>query len=358
MDVDPESRGAGLGPDPDTVGEVLVMRPGGLAEMVRAVPALRHLRATYPSARVTVLARAEAVDLIGGCPYVDSCLELERAAEVLLARFDVAISFATPEIARPNVRRRPSALLGRFPALADINAGTRAAYREQSHASEHVVHPVWPVRLGDAARMLRLVWLLGGANADPTLSLWPTLADRNSAAQLVAGVERPIALVHPFAHGAPRRWPMERYAVVCDALDRLGMQPVVIGVEEDRPALEVLRRATSSLIVDLAGLASVGVLAGLMERASLFVGNDSGPAALAAALDLHSIVVAPATAVEQSGTAGRVSHVTVGGRDADGSLPGGLDLADAVDVPLEPVLACVSVAAHQAVLRWQAARVA
>src|SRR4051812_2079978 len=74
MDAAFDTRESGLGADPSTVLEVLVVRPGGLGEMVKAVPALRHLRTVYPAARITVMASRPALELVRACPYVDRCI--------------------------------------------------------------------------------------------------------------------------------------------------------------------------------------------------------------------------------------------------------------------------------------------
>lgn len=335
---------AGLGPDPALVREVLAIRPGGLAAVVHAVPALRHLRATYPDARISVAAAAPARELLQACPYVDRILDLARPSEALIERFDIAVSFAAPEERSLDVR--------------DVNAGFRAAWRRHGEASRGGIQPDWPMRLSDRTRMLRLAWLLGGASSDAGLGLWPRLVDRNGAARLVADVQRPLALVHVGAGQRARRWPAERWSRVIDLVDAVGLAPVVVGTRRDTAATDTAVIEARSAPLVLVGQTGVGELAGLLERAALFVGGDSGPAALAGALGVRSVVVAPGSPLEHVARPGIVDLVGAGPCERCGELACGHPPPPAHSVPLEPVLAGVTLAAATAVARWRAQQIA
>lgn len=330
---------AGHGPDAAAVREVLAVRPGGLAEVVRAVPALRHLRDTYPIARVSVVAAAPAKELLDACPFVDRTVLLERPSEALLERFDVAISFSHPE---------DQAL-----AIDAVEAGTRIAWRATASQGDGPNRPVWPQRLDGASRMLRLAWLLGGAlQADGSIGLWASLADRNGAASLVSGVQRPIALVHVGSSDARRRWPTDRWGRVIDAVDAAGLEPILVGTDADRAWVDEVEDAATHPARSLVGDTTVGQLVGLLERAALFVGSDSGPAALAGALGVRSVIVGPASAFEHQPRPGVIDLVGVPGAGpaSDGAL--------AAEVPLEVVLGRVDLAAATARRRWERSRLA
>jgi ADP-heptose:LPS heptosyltransferase len=91
------------------------------------------------------------------------------------------------------------------------------------------------------------------------------------------------ALLHPFASGPAKTWPAERFVAVANALAAQNIQPVFLGAASDefKPFAEhhCLRGATLEQIKNqLAG-------------ASLFIGNDSGPAHMAAAFGLPVTVI-------------------------------------------------------------------
>ena len=344
---DDHAAGAGLGPEPVVVRSLLAIRPGGVGDAVRAVPALRHLRDTYPDAVVSVAAHAPGRELLEACPYVDRVVDLAKPSEALLERFDVAMSWADPAQGRVEL------------AVDDVDASFRASWRSVGEGERRAIHPTWPERLDDTSRMLRLSWLLGGAlDADASLGLWPSLADRNGAARLVSSVRRPIALIHAGARSAARRWPAEQWAAVVDQLHDAGMDPVLVGTRSDRAATRQLVEASRHQPLDLVGRTSIGELAGLLERAALFVGGDSGPAAMAGALGVRSVIVGPASAFEHVARPGQVDLVDAGACGRCGEHACSHPSAPARHVPLDRVLARVELAAATALQRWRRSHLA
>ncbi|MCW2920386.1 MAG: glycosyl transferase, family 9 [Thermoleophilia bacterium] len=344
---DAHSPETGLGPHPTAVRSLLAIRPGGVGDAVRAVPALRHLRETYPHALITVAAHAPGRELLEACPYVDRVIDLARPNEALVERFDVALSWADPT--------QPVAEL----VVDDVNARFRASWRRLGDGDRGSIHPSWPERLDDTTRMLRLSWLLGGSlDADASLGLWPSLADRNGAARLVAHAQRPVALVHAGAGSPQRRWPAEHWAHVVDLLHDSGLDTVLIGTRADRMITkQVLARATHAP-ASVVGRTSIGELAGLLERSTIFVGGDSGPAAMAGALGVRSVVVGPASAFEHVARQGQVDLVDTGACMTCGERACQHPSPPAAEVPLDRVLARVELAAATAMQRWRRSRLA
>lgn len=335
---------SGLGPDPASVRSLLAIRQGGVADVVRAVPALRHLRGTYPSARISVAAPATARELLEACPWVDRVLDVARPSEALLERFDVAISWARPGSTGLDVEA--------------VDARFRASWRAAGEAERRAIHPAWPERLDDATRMLRLAWLLGGDVQDSgTVGLWPSLADRNGAARLVAEADRPIALLHVGSGRSERRWQPAGWAAVVDLLDDAGLEPVIVGTARDRlvtaEALADVRHAPLNLV----DRTSVGELCGLLERAALFVGTDSGPAAMAGALGVRSVIVGPGSPFEHESRPGEVDLVDAGpcGDCGERACP---HARAAAEVPLDRALGRVELAAVTALARWRRTHIA
>ena len=94
----------------------------------------------------------------------------------------------------------------------------------------------------------------------------------------------PYAVFHPIAAAEYKTWPAERFVEVAEHVSRCrGLRPVFIGSAQD----------------DLAPFKEFQIIAGaplsqiksLISQASLFVGNDSGPAHIAAAFDVPLVVL-------------------------------------------------------------------
>ncbi len=90
------------------------------------------------------------------------------------------------------------------------------------------------------------------------------------------------AVLHPFASAPEKRWPAERFAEVARYLKLSNIEPVFLaGPGDDATPFKdhkVLKGTLSEV-------------KGLLSNAALFIGNDSGPAHMAAAFGVPSIVL-------------------------------------------------------------------
>jgi heptosyltransferase-3 len=94
---------------------------------------------------------------------------------------------------------------------------------------------------------------------------------------------RPYAVIHPFASDPAKTWPAERFLELAGHLrEHAEMDPIFIGSPSDNLAAFHPFR-TSAL--------PLSETKSLLAGASLFVGNDSGPAHMAAAFGLPVIVL-------------------------------------------------------------------
>lgn len=92
------------------------------------------------------------------------------------------------------------------------------------------------------------------------------------------------AIVHPFASRLDKAWPAERFVAVCQSLASRGLTPVVLaGPGDDTSPFD--RVAT---VVRSAPLAEVK---SWISGAAIFVGNDSGPAHIAAAFGVPVVAI-------------------------------------------------------------------
>ena len=105
-------------------------------------------------------------------------------------------------------------------------------------------------------------------------------ADRRSGA-------KPYAVIHPIASSPNKTWSADRFLAVAAKLE---IEPVFIGgPEDDLSAFDAYRT--------LAG-APLAEIKDLLANATLFLGNDSGPAHMAAAFGLPVVVIFGASNVD------------------------------------------------------------
>jgi ADP-heptose:LPS heptosyltransferase len=93
----------------------------------------------------------------------------------------------------------------------------------------------------------------------------------------------PFVAIHPFAKLHYKEWEISRYLELADLIEKRLSIPVLFISEVNRPEIGEKHRLVSGL--------SIKALAYLLERAVLFVGNNSGPMHLAAAMGTATVVI-------------------------------------------------------------------
>ena len=126
-----------------------------------------------------------------------------------------------------------------------------------------------------AEHLASAIFFLGAPNSEiPRARLFAKPAAR----------PRPYAVLHPMASAPDKIWPHSNFLAVADHIERsLGLEPIFIAGPGEN--LDAFQRYTS-----IAG-ASLEEIKSLLAGATLFVGNDSGPAHMAAALGLPVVVL-------------------------------------------------------------------
>ena len=101
---------------------------------------------------------------------------------------------------------------------------------------------------------------------------------------------------------------MERLALVAGELARTAARLAVVGTAADQPLADRLLASLDGEAADLTGRLGLGGLAGLLERATLLVGNDSGPRHLAAAVGTATVAVYSCASLGSYGPLYRARH--------------------------------------------------
>lgn len=290
----------------------IIFRLDSLGDVVMTTPMFRALKQAHPKSRCTVVVQGCYKSLLVTNPNVDEILTLPKlelewlprrvkrlVAALLLYRrqlrnrhFDFAVSprwdvdehLATFLCVLTSAGKRVGYSCSSSQAKRRINRGFDAAF--------DICLPAGQVR-HEVRRNLAVAEVLGAATDDDELEVFITDRDRRKAGKLLANISAGAQAV-ALGIGAQtfgRRWPLSLYAKTVNRLIGVrNIQPVIIcAAAELGDALELdtlLRR--SAIIISGARLREV---CAVLERCSLFIGNDSGCAHLAAAMDCRSVVI-------------------------------------------------------------------
>jgi heptosyltransferase-3 len=122
----------------------------------------------------------------------------------------------------------------------------------------------------------------------PTLTATP--ADQARVEHLLdAAKHGSYAVIHPGARVPNRRWPARNFVAVIEHLSKRGLAAVIVGDTSERALADEITRACT--VVDLVGRLSLGELTAVIERSSLYIGNNTGPIHIAAAVGARIVAI-------------------------------------------------------------------
>jgi ADP-heptose:LPS heptosyltransferase len=245
-------------------GRVAVIRLRSLGDCVLTTPALAILKRFRPDLRVSVMVEDRFRALFEGNPDIDDILP--------------------PEVSRLR-RPRPHLCL-------NLHGGTRSAWMTAGSGARYRAgfghfrgQIVYNVRIPPAQKILRVDRKVHTAEhlASAMFYLGAPIAEIPRARLVAAARPGPCAVIHPVAATTAKTWRVEGFLEVARYLKASGSDVIFIGGPADD--LSPFRAFRT-----LAG-APLAEIKSLLASASVFVGNDSGPAHMAAAFGIPSVVL-------------------------------------------------------------------
>ena len=102
--------------------------------------------------------------------------------------------------------------------------------------------------------------------------------------------KEPLVAIHPGSPVALKRWRPERYAKLADWLVAQKRAKIIfVGVDAEMPIIAEIQALMREKSFNIAGKTSLTQLASILQLCQLFIGNDSGPMHLAAAVGIRTI---------------------------------------------------------------------
>jgi heptosyltransferase-1 len=310
------------------VDRLLIVRLGAMGDVIHTLPAAAALRAAFPEATLGWLIEERWAELLctlstprsgqrspqrplvdrlhtvntrqwRGAPFSVATWERMAASlsDLRAARYETAIDF------QGAVR---SSLLARWSGTPVIfgsaqpreNLATMFYTRQVITRGQHIVEQNMSLAESVAQRKLEI------SKAElPVDDAVEQQCDRRLQA------ERPqdFVLLNPGAGWGAKQWPVERYGEVARQLTENGLKPLV----NFGPGEATLARAVKTASGDAAEIfsGSLTQLIALTRRARLFIGGDTGPMHLAAALGVPVVGIFGPTDPARNGPFGTRSIV-------------------------------------------------
>jgi ADP-heptose:LPS heptosyltransferase len=287
--------------------QILLVRLRLIGDVVFTTPAVGALRRKFPSAHITYLVEAPAEPVVRHHPGIDEIIVLDRPRGIARLQYDIAFA--------RRLRRR------RLDLVIDFHGGTRSGFLTwATGAPQRVGYDLpgrgwcyttrvpWTRSLVPPRHSVLNQWaLLEPLGIEPpdrardavTMPLDPDAVRRVDDRLLAAGVDRSARLIvlHVSAGNPFRRWPAASFASAAATLasEDPARRIIITSGPSEHAAAEAVAaearqlagdpstslRASASQIVRT-GEFDLAELRALVDRASLYIGGDSGPLHIAA----------------------------------------------------------------------------
>ncbi|MGB7069339.1 MAG: glycosyltransferase family 9 protein [Pyrinomonadaceae bacterium] len=277
--------------DWQSVKRVLVIRLRSIGDTVLATPSLIALRRFLPDAEIDILLEDWVAPLLDGIDAASKVISIPtgtraRAAAAWRIRqnnYDVAINFH-------------GGTTGTFFTVAS-GAKHRVGYTEYQYSFlyNHLLTSAadfWRQKSTHSAeQQLALLGFVGVPVEDrPKSKLDVTEAAFYSTKQKIGEIGAEYALLHPAAAFATKRWATENFARIAEFLAEQGISTIAVAAGHERAVLDKLQIEAKVPIMVFDDL-SLPEITALSKTARIFVGNDSGIAHIAAAVQTPTVVI-------------------------------------------------------------------
>lgn len=265
---------------------VLAVRLGAIGDVVNALVFATALKDAYPGVHLGWVVHPLAAPLVVGHPCVEHVHIWQRGGgwreaarlvrEIRAERYGLAVDLQ---------RIQKSALVARLSGAPRVLGHVRARTKEASWVwtNERVPARAGPFHMLD--QYLDIARHLGCDVRAPRRELPRDAAAEAWASALVAELGGAPVLINVGASKPANRWEPERFGALAGALAGEDGVPVCLtGSPDDRPAVMRALAVSGPHVRDLSGQTSLLQLVALTRRSRLFLGCDTGPMHVAAAV--------------------------------------------------------------------------
>ncbi len=269
---------------------ILVIRPGGLGDMILLLPALHALAQSFPDAVIDVLCENRNTAVLPLSGFNGRILHYDRDRWRLWRRlrgrrYDIVVD--TEQF------HHLSAVIARL-----TGASCRIGFKINPVRNLLYTHLVnYALDAPESAQFMRLLTPFGLLDADPSLD--------GSLAQAAARLDRPVdtpsgnaVAVYAAASTPYKQWPFECFKQLLSVIiDDLKLEVILVGGKEAVPisrrlaAVFAKRPASEPRVISMAGRTSLLETAAILQQSGFFVGGDCGLTHLAVAVGVPTVTL-------------------------------------------------------------------
>lgn len=283
--------------------KLLIRATNWVGDAILALPALRAVRAKFPDAHLSIVARPYVADLYRGQSICDELIPYDSngqhrgwqgrealAEELRAQKFDVALLLQNAFDAAWLAWR------ARIPQRIGYARDGRSFLLTNAIPVPKPNETPWHEKFYYLELLRRVGWLHNLPD-DPHIALHvPDSACGPAMQTLVEAGARPharrIAVGAGASYGSAKCWPPDRFAkALNEFLADADMDVILFGTPGESAVSDAIAASLRRPPINLTGKTSIADLPALLSQCHLFLGNDSGAMHVAAAVGLPIVAI-------------------------------------------------------------------
>ncbi len=309
--------------------KILIINPFGVGDVLFSTPVIKDIKKKFPDSFIGYLCQKQTVPILENHPLVDKLFLLTRGDLKRLRKRSYLEYLKTLILGINKIRNE------KFDLAVDLSMVSQYSFLlwlfgvkerfgfdykgrgifltnkllidglEQKHVVEYYHDLLRLLEINDLSRELKF---------------YTALTDRQYADNFLRknGVsEKDILIgIAPFGGGSWgkdarfKQWPNERFVcLIKDLLNSYACKIIIFGTEKNKDDCTIFRDVfLNKSVVNAVGRTTLGQLAALIGKCSLFVSNDSGPMHIACAKDVDTISIFGPVDERVYGPAGKTAY--------------------------------------------------
>ena len=279
-----------------TPERILVVKLDHLGDVLLATPVFSNLRRRYPNAELHALTGTWSRVVLEKHPDVNNVIGYDSPA---FCRTGQPTSLKGAFKLYRQLRRQ------KYDLMVELRSDWRIVWfallrltpKRLSRAALQVANKLGFAQFSgthETTRNLDVLRQAGIPTPVRTAIFSVTAADKKWASDFLATYQierqRPLIAIHPGSPIPLKRWLPERYAELADWLiAQKRAQILFVGVEDEIPIITEIQALMRGESINIAGKTTLTQLASILHTCNVFIGNDSGPMHLAAAVGTQTI---------------------------------------------------------------------
>lgn len=298
----------------DGINKILIRGTNWIGDAILTLPAVASIRATYPNAHISILAKPWVADIYKLFSDLDETIIYENKYDTPAGVFRLAKklkegNFDAAILLQNAIEAAIIALAARIPLRAGYDSDARGlllTHRvrrtkeiRQAHQIDYYLEMVKDLGCVPVTREMHLETKINPVEAQKVFKKY------------IPETKNMIIGMAPGAtYGAAKKWFPERFAKLADRLNEsFSIQAMILGGNGDKKTAQEIANMATVKLINLAGETTLREAVYLISQCRLFISNDSGLMHVAGALNIPTIAIFGSTNPVTTSPAGNKSII-------------------------------------------------